>query len=101
MDVAPLRRQGRWRMRAAVLAILVLVCGLRASTPTFRDSASPVSLPGQARTEPLPAGDAPAFLAVFVQLLFGHARDEYFRRLQQLSKAFAIASAHRLAAKCL
>jgi len=67
MDVEPLRRPARWRIRAAVLATLVLGCGLRTSTPTFLDSASPVSLYGQARAEPLPAGDAPAFLAVFVQ----------------------------------
>ena len=54
-------------MRAAVLASLVLVFSLTASTLTFRDSASPASLHGHARAEPLPAGDAPAFLAVFVQ----------------------------------
>jgi hypothetical protein len=54
-------------MRAAVLAILVLICGFTASAPTFRDSAPPVPLHNHARTEPMPAGDAPAFLAVVVQ----------------------------------
>jgi hypothetical protein len=67
MDVEPLGRPARWRMRAAVLAILVLICGLTASTPRFRDSAPPVPLYGHAKAEPLPAGDAPAFLTVFVQ----------------------------------
>src|SRR3954471_20208622 len=67
MDVEPAGRRARWRMRAPVLGILVLICGFTASTPTFRDSAPPVPLHDQARTEPMPAGDAPAFLAVIVQ----------------------------------
>jgi hypothetical protein len=59
-------------MRAAVLAILVLISGFTASTATFRDSAPPVPLYGHAKAEPrpagdAPAGDAPAFLTVFVQ----------------------------------
>ena len=66
MDVEPLRRPGRWRIRASVLP-LVLGCGLGTSTPTFLDSASPVALYGQARAEPLPAEHAPASLAVVVQ----------------------------------
>lgn len=67
MDVAPLRRHAHWRKRAALLAILILVCGLSACTPMFQNSAFPASLPGHAKAEPLPAGDAPAFLTVSVQ----------------------------------
>lgn len=54
--VRPLWRRALRRTPAGVLAILVAVCG-------FRDS----GLPGPARAEPVPAGDAPAFLAVSVQ----------------------------------
>ena len=67
MEVEPPGRRARWRMRAAVLAILVLICGFTASTPKFRDSAPPVPLHGDVQAEPMPAGDPPAFLTVFVQ----------------------------------
>jgi hypothetical protein len=67
MDATPRSCQARWRMRAVVSASLVLACSLSASIPTFQDPASPVSLHADAGAEPLPAGDAPAFLAVFVQ----------------------------------
>src|SRR4051812_7818174 len=62
MDVEPLGRPARWRVRAAVLATVVSICGPTAPTPTFRESAPPLSLHGHVKGEPLPAGDAPAFL---------------------------------------
>jgi hypothetical protein len=55
------------RTRLGMLAILLAVCGFRDSRVPFPDAVPPVSLPKPASAEPLPAGDAPAFLAVSVQ----------------------------------
>jgi hypothetical protein len=50
-----------------VLASVVLVCSLTASTLTSRGSASPVPPHGHAGAAPLPAGDVPVFLLASVQ----------------------------------
>ena len=53
------------RTPVGVLAILVAVCGFRDSGLLSQDAVAPIS--ATLRAEPLPAGDAPPFLAVSVQ----------------------------------